>query len=291
MKECIPSIEDVLTKYKAIAKIERLKCGRPCEGTVWNTVKGSRNVCRAARLSTDEPVSALTRQRIDDALMVFVARGVARISAWTFVCQLRSLFAKWTLPYYKDAGWTIPRLELPSFRHMAPRYVRPSADRLAKVRTWYLSLDGEMWFAATMMLEFAMRNSDVLRLTDANFITREGATFLSYTPHKTALTSGRTVVWPVDPDIWARFDDMGGFRGMDVTRETFADMNRQLRSLGFNGSKASYELRKICIDHVYQKFGAEMATSISGDDIRTISRYYADPAQPNVANLRIVDLL
>ena len=47
-------------------------------------------------------------------------------------------------------------------------------------------------------------------------------------------------------------------------------MNRELSSLHiFMGSKASYELRKICIDHIYQNLGAEMASSISGDDIRT----------------------
>ena len=34
-----------------------------------------------------------------------------------------------------------------------------------------------------------------------------------------------------------------------------------------------------------------MAVSISGDDIKTISRYYADPAQPNIGAVRIVDLL
>ena len=292
MKKYIPSIEEVMTKYKAIAKVERLKCGRPCEATVWNTVKGARNVCRAARLNLGSPVSALTRKCIDEALMTFVARGVEHISAWTFVCQLRALFARWTLPYYRDAGWTIPPLELPSFRHAAPRYVRPGAETLSRVRTWYLNLDGELWFAATMMLEFAMRNGDVLRLKDENFVVRDGGSvFLSYTPHKTALTSGRTVYWPVHPDIWARFDDMGGFRGIDLTDEIFAEMNRSLRALGFQGAKASYELRKICIDHVYQKFGAEAATSISGDDIRTITRYYADPTQPNVANVRIIDLI
>ena len=59
----------------------------------------------------------------------------------------------------------------------------------------------------------------------------------------------------------------------------------------FTGSKASYELRKICIDHVYQKFGAEMAVSISGDDIKTIIKYYADPSQPNVGAIRIFDLI
>ena len=63
MKKYIPSIDEVMTKYKAIAKVERLKCGKPCEGTVWNTVKGSRNVCRAARLNLDSPITALTSGR------------------------------------------------------------------------------------------------------------------------------------------------------------------------------------------------------------------------------------
>ena len=74
--------------------------------------------------------------------------------------------------------------------------------------------------------------------------------------------------------------------------DVFARLNADLRSQKiFTGSKGCYELRKICIDHVYQKFGAEMASSISGDDIRTMMRYYADPSQPNIGDLRIIDLL
>jgi hypothetical protein len=34
-----------------------------------------------------------------------------------------------------------------------------------------------------------------------------------------------------------------------------------------------------------------MAVSISGDDIRTITKYYADPAQPNLGAVRIIDLI
>ena len=71
----------------------------------------------------------------------------------------------------------------------------------------------------------------------------------------------------------------------------FRAINKELRQLGFSGGKASYELRKICIDHIYQKFGAEMASSISGDDIRTVMRYYADPSAVNVEGVRVVDLL
>jgi hypothetical protein len=64
-----------------------------------------------------------------------------------------------------------------------------------------------------------------------------------------------------------------------------------LRTLGFRGHKGAYELRKICIDHVYQKYGAEMAVSLSGDDIKTITKYYADPAQPNIGAVRVLDLI
>jgi hypothetical protein len=142
-----------------------------------------------------------------------------------------------------------------------------------------------------MMLEFAMRNGDVLRLTESNFVENENGKFLSYTPHKTELTSARRVYWPIHPEIWQKFEDYGRLAGLDVTKETFDDINRDLRNLGFHGSKAAYELRKICIDHIYQKFGAEMAVSISGDDIRTITKYYADPAQPNIGAVRVLDLL
>ena len=37
--------------------------------------------------------------------------------------------------------------------------------------------------------------------------------------------------------------------------------------------------------------GAEMASSISGDDIRTVTRYYADPSQVHVENVRIADMI
>ena len=114
---------------------------------------------------------------------------------------------------------------------------------------------------------------------------------INYTPHKTELSSGRRVYWPIHEDIWRKLEDYGGVQCLDVTDETFDDINRELRMMGFRGSKGAYELRKICIDHVYQRFGAEIAVSLSGDDITTITRYYADPAQPNIGAVRVLDLL
>jgi hypothetical protein len=34
-----------------------------------------------------------------------------------------------------------------------------------------------------------------------------------------------------------------------------------------------------------------MAVSLSGDDIKTITKYYADPAQPNIGAVRVLDLI
>lgn len=287
----IPTIEQVMRCYRVVAQTERMKTGRPGEETVANALRGATNVCRSAGVELTAPVTALTRKKIDHALATFMARGLTRLSAWSYVCQLRGVFAKWCKPYYDDAGWEIPPLDLPSFRAKAPRYVRPSSEMIARVKAWYARLTGEYWFAATMMLEFAMRNGDVLRLRDENFVEKDGRHYLNYTPHKTELSSGRRVFWPIHEAIWQTFEDYGGLSCLDVTEETFDDLNRDLRSLGFRGTKGAYELRKICIDHVYQKFGAEMAVSLSGDDIKTITRYYADPAQPNIGAMRVLDLL
>ena len=134
---------------------------------------------------------------------------------------------------------------------------------------------------------------------------------LCYTPNKTKLSSGRIVAWPVHPDIWTRLCDYrnsSGFRAkrsgwsknanrdaplvVPCARDIYVRLNRELRFRRiFTGPKGCYELRKICIDHIYQKFGAEMASSISGDDIRTVMHYYADPSAVNLDGIRVVDLL
>ena len=287
----IPTIKQVMKCYRVIAQIERMKTGRPGVETAANALRGAVNVCRAAGIDLTSPVTELTRRRIDAALAAFMQRGISRLSAWSYVSQLRSVFAKWCKPYYADAGFEIPPLDLPTFRAKAPRYVRPSVEMLQRVKAWYKKQTGEHWFVATMMLEFAMRNGDVLRLRDENFVEKNSRHYLNYTPHKTELSSGRRVFWPIHEDIWKKFDEYGGFRGLEITDEIFIDINKSLRTLGFRGNKGAYELRKICIDHVYQKYGAEMAVSLSGDDIKTITKYYADPAQPNIGAVRVLDLI
>lgn len=292
----IPTIGQLMKCYSIVAVAERVKSGRPGERTVENALAGMRNICAAAGLQEDAPITALTRKAIDLALGNLLARGVSRLTARSYVWQMRSIFARWTKGYYADAGWKVKAFELPSFRVQETRYQRPSSQQLASVKAWYNSLSQTrtcypVWFAATMMLEFAVRNGDVLRLKQENFVERDGCRYLSYVPHKTELTSGRRVFWPIHPSIWDRIESNGEASNLKLNDSVFEVINRAMRSMGFRGSKGAYELRKICVDHIYQKYGAEMATSISGDDIKTISRYYADPAQPNIGAVRVIDLL
>ena len=159
--------------------------------------------------------------------------------------------------------------------------------------------------------KLAGRNGDAERLRWSDFRKKDSGFVLCYTPNKTKLSSGRFVAWPIHPDIWKRlseyhaagrpFNKRKGWRKNAIrdsqlvvpcARDIYVRLNKELRLLKiFNGPKACYELRKICIDHIYQKYGAEMASSISGDDIRTMMRYYADPSALTIENVRILDML
>ena len=297
----IPTITKMVKVYEDAATVERLKCGRPGKGTVRNTLAGIRVFRRwlnerrdklgYAYIGFDEDfplVSIITPKLIHTYLADMLKGGMKPVTAMSYLNQFQSLFAKWVRPYYEDRGWKVPPFPSLGGRPKSPRYQRPTKEQLAKVKAWYESLTpSALWFVATMMLEFGMRNSDVKRLKRENFVEKEGRVYLNYTPHKTENSSARVVKWPVHESIWRQIRD----REYDFTEDTFRELNRQMRGLGFAGTKGAYELRKICVDHVYQKYGAEMATSISGDDIKTIIRYYADPAQPNIGEVRVVDLL
>lgn len=315
MAKIIPTIQMVLEKYPRIAAVERVRMGRPAEKSVSNAIVNIRRICQLGGLSLDLPMASLTRKVLTKVLDAACADGLKAVTICSYMVSLQSVFARWTRPYYADLKWQVPAIELPSCNRQSPRYVRPDSAVLAKVKAWYKSLesrqDAREWVAATLMLEFAMRNGDAGSLRWADFREKDGAVYLCYVPHKTALSSGRRVAWPVHPEIWGRlcaYRDAGAPKYkrscweknavrnaalvVPCAQDVFDRLNADLRAQKiFTGTKACYELRKICIDHVYQKFGAEMASSISGDDIRTMMRYYADPSQPNIGDVRIIDLL
>ena len=313
----VPTIRMVMEAYKRFAAIERMRMEKPCEKTVASAIGGTRRLCEIGGISLDAPITVFTRTCLEGLLDAARCSELKPISTWSYLYSLRKLFARWTHRYYASKKWSMPQLEVPSCQRQSPRYVRPDATILAKVKEWYGTLekreDPREWVLATLMLEFAMRNGDAERLRWSDFRSRRDceAVVLCYTPHKTRLSSGRVVAWPVHPDIWKRLSDYHdagipcnrrkGWRKNETrdsqlvvpcARDVYVRLNRDLRVRRiFSGSKACYELRKICVDHIYQKFGAEMASSISGDDIRTVTRYYADPSAVSVEGIRIVDLI
>ena len=295
-----PSIDELMKFYNEIAELERLKSGRPCKRRVDNVLSYVRSVCREARIATDAPFSSLNRQALDKYFLATIQRGLSQLTAINGIESIRALTARWCRNYYEDKGWQVLPVPLPFVRRNVKRYSRPAPELLARVRDWYSSLDSRSdkmpWLAATLMLEFAMRNGDARRLTWDNFVRRGEQVYLCYTPSKTALSSGRIVKWPVHPSIWTRLSAIRKDKGAaaEVLHHgdaVFRKLNSELRGLGFSGSKACYELRKICIDHVYQRFGAEMAVAISGDDIRTITKYYADPSEVARNSICVFDML
>ena len=294
-----PTLSELKNEYLEAATIERLKTNKPSPRTVRNTLSGLRVFCawlRAEAPELGEPgdiaVDALfTPKLLRRYVASQLARGVRPISALSFASQLRQLVARWALPYYEDRGWQLPAFPQMGGNAQIQRYRRPPSELIERVKDWYHSLKPDMtWYAATMMLEFAVRNGDVKRLERGNFVDVKGRVFLNYTPNKTSHSSGRVVKWPVHPDIWAIIERLRPWE-RQMTDGPLKRVNRAMRKLGFRGTKGAYELRKLCIDHVYQRFGAEMAVSISGDDIKTITRYYADPSQPNIGDLRVSELL
>ena len=165
------------------------------------------------------------------------------------------------------------------------------------MKKWYGELwglaDKRYWLAATMMVQFAMRNGDVVAADGTYFVRRGEQMYLSYTPHKTSSSSGRTVVWPIHPNVWQRIEEarraISGERSSPVNAgegplvpggiAVFRTLNGMLRDAvpGLREvEKATYELRKMRIDAEYRHHSAERASALSGDDIRTLSYYYAD---------------
>lgn len=117
-------------------------------------------------ISPDEPILAFTQKKLRRIFDAARSCELKPITIWSYLHSLKTIFARWTLPYYADKKWSVPKIDLPSFRRSAPRYVRPDSTILAKVKNWYVSLedrpDGREWVLATLMLEFAMRILDLL---------------------------------------------------------------------------------------------------------------------------------
>lgn len=293
-KHKVPSFAKLLELYKDAAEAEQIKSGRPETRTVETAIKYFKYLVDGCGFKWTEPMSRLKTEDIDGFVVKTIKAGKTPTSAWTYAASCQSVTPRWVLEYYSRQGYDVRQYQMPVFRsRKPPRYERPTKATLDAVDEWYKGLwkddmskqDCRIWFLATMMYKFAVRNGDVGTFTLRNFSEHDGSTYLIYTPHKTANSSGTVVNWPVHPDLYERIKKAAEILNIDEDdtfvrsyRETSAAVNRMLRKIPglAEKEKASYELRKMCVDHAYHSWGVEMAAAISGDDIKTLTYFYAD---------------
>ena len=310
------TFKDLFDTYPIIAAKYCVQSGGKCnEERVSNIINGCRMVLQTLHLPETMLYRDFNYNMLDEFIRIYTEKGRNQLTIWSYCYHIKSLAAAWTKIPYEQQGLLVekPTLKMPPKGNY--RYETKSPELKRKVKELYASLfekDPSVWFFMTMMLMFAMRNGDVKRLTWDNFIETPHGVFLKYTPHKTRLTSARKVTWPIPQPIWEQIlkykenfpkkmfndsaqgtlsskyrDERGRLNSVFAVEKR---LNGYMRGLGFTGSKGAYELRKLCADTMYSKFGHEMASSITGDDIRTITHYYADPgAVSKVVN--IADML
>ena len=214
------------------------------------------------------------------------------VSAYSYVASLQTVTARWTLLKYKDLGFKVDAPLMPDFGNAKrpPEYKMLTAEQKARIQAWYASLaaddDRQLYLAASIVAQLAVRPNDVARLTAENFIQGDdGYVHLAYRPHKTIESSNRRVDWPIYPALWELVRDVAGERldeGKTLikgARTVFDKLNKSMRAAcGMEDwNKAVYELRKLCVDTVRREQGVDAAVAISGDRRETIDRYYSDP--------------
>ena len=302
----IPTCRQLKELYEVAAAQEQLKNGgTPQERTISNALKHFRYAVEGCGIEWDRPYTDLRPDVLEEYFVRLIGQGKERVSAWTYVSGVQSITASWALRYYEREGYFVEKIKIPTIKNHKPgRYQRPTDETREAVKKWYATLwdmdDKRFWLAATMMMQFAMRNGDVVAADGSCFVNRKGTTYLTYTPNKTSSSSGRNVVWPIHPDVWKRIEEarkqIASEDGKLVPAGawTFTRLNRLLREAvpEFKTiEKATYELRKLRIDAEYRKFGAERASALSGDDIRTLSYYYADVADMAPEAVKAEDLI
>lgn len=290
----IPTIEELLATYKKIATIRSLDPNykKPTERSIETAEKNYRHCVEASGLSWDRPYTELMDSDQIRRTFMTLCERMKGVSAYSYVASLQTVTARWTILKYKDLGFKVEAPLMPDFGNAKrpPEYKMLSAEQKAKIQAWYTALaadeDRELYLAASIVAQLAVRPNDVARLTAENFVQGDdGYTHLVYRPHKTIESSNRRVDWPIYPALWELIRSVAGDRLDDGKtlirsyRTVFDKLNRSMRkACGMEDwNKAVYELRKLCVDTVRREQGVDAAVAISGDRRETIDRYYSDP--------------
>jgi integrase len=291
-----PTLQALITAYRKAAEAEYSANGMPRPATVDINVGSMKLIAEGCGVGLDGRIDKLDR----DAIQSYIdtrcdGSDRSRRSAWSALAHAKSLFAKWVIVRYDALRIRIPECckEWPNQPKtgMVMEYERPTKELRDATMTWYNGLEEKnptMWAAVTLMVQFAMRPVDAAELRWDSF-QRDGECWvLKYVPSKTRgrTSRPRPVLWPVTDDLYNRLRKAGGQEylvdhPLPYLRYAYyiRFINAEMRRIGWDREKyrkACYELRKLCVDAIYHNMGAEKASQISGDNIQTVIKYYAD---------------
>lgn len=291
-----PTLERLIEAYRKAAEVEYAANSRPRPATVDINVGSLKLIAKGCNVGMQDRIDKLTHDVIRDYIDCRCdGSDRSRRSAWSALAHAKSLFSKWAIVRYEGMKIRIPdcctQWPAQPKAGLILEYERPAKELREKTMAWYNGLEATnktMWAAVTLMVQFAMRPVDASELTWEAF-QRDGECWvLKYIPSK---TKGRTsrprpVLWPVTDDLYNRLRKAGGQEHivdhpLPYLRYAYyiRYINAEMRKLGWDREKykkACYELRKLCVDAIYHNLGAEKASQISGDNIQTVIKYYAD---------------
>ena len=306
-----PTFDEMLDAYEVNAVAERARTGgRPAPLTVTRAVQYFEKLLSACGLQRTQRCSELSDDLISEAISGWISGGMQPVSAWTYASAAKSVTARWMAAVFRAKNWSVPDWHIPARgpQNKPPRYKWPKPETFAQVKAWYDGLaaakDPRWWSMATLMLYCGMRNIDVELATTDWIVENEDGIAIDYVPHKTALSSGRRVIVPLLPEIRDEllrrrraYMEQRCYEGDELVPHAhwaFTLLNADLRQHvdeWRDKEKACYEMRKMCGATVYKKLGAEAACARLGDDLKTVSYFYADPAAAAGKAMSVSDLL
>lgn len=299
------SWKELMDVYPEIARLHRPEAGgRPSKATTEDNVRRMDTLLRQMRISTGDLMDVATPKLLREWLASRqdgldpkeAARD--RRSANTLVRMASSCWADWTREYYRERGIIIPVCleRWPSIDAPLPIYVLPPLElrrATAAMGEALLEEDPAAYLAYATMRLHGMRPGDAIRSRWDWYQRMDSGSFqLRWQPTKTARgEGGRWVDQTVSGAMWTRLDgcrrrvcSVGEFviPGSDTDRQNaMLRVNARMRRIGWKTNKVGYELRKLFISEVYNRYGLSVASAYSGDQPTTIQIYYAacDPAR------------
>lgn len=310
----IPSIRELIDLYEKIAWKRNADpaYNKPSERSIETAVKNYRYCVEASGLRETRPYTELMDPdmirkifRHHAGRKTSAGKTISGQTAWSYVASLQSVTADWTIIEYRDNGFEVKQPIMPDFGKAkeASSYRELPKELIEKIWNWYMVLVNndvpDCTFYATMMLELAMRPSDIAEITADNFpLDANGHHRLVYQPRKTKESSNRRVDIEIPDPLFeklhalvaARWD--AGDKLLPNAKYVEVQVNTSMRMIcGMKVEdypKASYELRKLCIHTILNTpvedgGGIDQAVRLSGDRRDTIEKYYCDPYKSHTA--------